>query len=64
MSNLRVRTRLLYYYGLLQANYYKKLIETMRKKVMTEKSSENKKQQWQEIHPEQRNKEEKIMLQD
>lgn len=63
MSNLRVRTRLLYYYGLLQANY-KKLIETMRKKVMTEKSSENKKQQWQEIHPEQRNKEEKIMLQD
>lgn len=29
---------------------------------MTEKSSEDKKQQWQQIHPEQRNKEEKIML--
>lgn len=31
---------------------------------MTEKSSEDKKQQWQQIHPEQRNKEEKIMLRD
>lgn len=31
---------------------------------MTEKPSEDKKQQWQQIHPEQRNKEEKIMLRD